>query len=57
MATGFWVGDELHWKIGEETVSDRDLQIWIRANMPNWWHPHDGVIRQRHTAAYAARVR
>lgn len=57
MAKGFWIGDDLHWQIGEETVSDRDLQIWIRANMPNWWHPHDGVIRQKHTAAYAARVR
>lgn len=54
---GFWKGDDLWWRIGDEQVSDRELSTWC-------WHNLDGVrrytvpvVRKYHTDAYAKRPR
>lgn len=56
MTKGFWKGDVLWWRIGDEEVSDKDLRAWV-------WHNCDGimryvdVIRQCQSDAYANRQR
>lgn len=55
-ARGFWKGEQLWWRIGDEEISDRDLRNWV-------WHNVEGVmryvdvIRECQVIAYANRPR
>jgi hypothetical protein len=33
-ANGRWVGEDLWWDIGKESISDSDLRVWVRQHLP-----------------------
>lgn len=55
-ARGFWKGDDLWWRIGDEEISDKDLQRWVWQNIDGVMKYVD-VIRKFHVDAYANRAR
>lgn len=54
---GRFYGEEIHWHIGRETISDTDLRQWVRNHFPedSRWRDTSGGIVAYHTRAYANR--
>lgn len=55
-ARGFWKGDALWWRIGDEEISDKDLRTWVYHNVEGVMRYVD-VIRQCQVESYANRQR